>query len=57
MTLTNVAMVGILLAFIFLVVAFLMEGPQVERETVWNKPKPAYKKKKRVGRMMQKRAA
>jgi hypothetical protein len=30
MTLTNVAMLGILLGFVFLVVGFLMEGPQMD---------------------------
>ena len=51
MTLTNIAMLGILIGFVFLVVGFLMEGPQVETETTWNK-KPAAKKttKKRASR-------
>ena len=44
MSLTNVAMLGILLGFVFLVVGFLMEGPQVETETPWNKSKHAHKK-------------
>jgi hypothetical protein len=44
MSLTNVAMMGILLGFVFLVVGFLMEGPQVERETAWNKSKHIQKK-------------
>lgn len=49
MTLTNIAMLGILLGFVFLVVGFLMEGPQLEAETPWNKAKPVTKRtKKRV---------
>ena len=49
MSLTNVAMIGILLGFVFLVVGFLMEGPQLQAETPWNKVKPASKRtKKRV---------
>jgi len=57
MTLTNVAMLGILLGFVFLVVGFLMEGPQVETETPWNKAKRVVKKvKKRSGAMSKKLA-
>jgi hypothetical protein len=56
MSLTNVAMLGILLGFVFLVVGFLMEGPQVDAETTWHK-KPAPKKaKKRVTRLVKKAA-
>ncbi len=52
MTLTNIAMLGILIGFVFLVVGFLMEGPQVETETAWNKAKTAPKKaKKRAHRV------
>jgi hypothetical protein len=58
MSLTNVAMLGILLGFIFLVVGFLMEGPQMETETSWNKGKNVHKKtKKRVVRMPVRRHA
>ena len=46
MSLTNVAMLGILLGFVFLVVGFLMEGPQVE-STSWNKSKKVHKKAKK----------
>jgi hypothetical protein len=45
MSLTNVAMLGILLGFVFLVVGFLMEGPGVE--TAWNKSKRMQKKVKK----------
>jgi hypothetical protein len=48
MSLTNVAMLGILLGFVFLVVGFLMEGPQVESESNWNKGKKVHKKIKKV---------
>jgi hypothetical protein len=52
MSLTNVAMIGILLGFMFLVVGFLMEGPQLEAEAPWNKSKPAHRRsKKRVVQM------
>lgn len=47
MSLTNIAMLGILLGFVFLVVGFLMEGPQVESETAWNKAKHVPKKSKK----------
>ena len=48
MSLTNVAMLGILLGFVFLVVGFLMEGPRVETETTWNKSKKGSKKSRKV---------
>ena len=58
MSLTNVAMLGILLGFVFLVVGFLMEGPQPDTETAWNKSKLAPKKgKKRMIRVALKRKA
>jgi hypothetical protein len=58
LTLTNIAMLGILLGFIFLVVGFLMEGPQLETETPWNKTKNGSKKtKKRAVRMPVRRHA
>ena len=50
MTLTNIAMLGILIGFVFLVVGFLMEGPQAEAETTWNKKPIAKKAKKRAPR-------
>lgn len=54
MSLTNVAMLGILLGFVFLVIGFLMEGPEVETETAWNKTKKVHKKaKKRVMKIPQ----
>lgn len=57
MSLTNIAILGILLGFVFLVVGFLMEGPQVEADPTWNKAKPAHKKsKKKVGRLVKKAA-
>jgi len=58
MTLTNIAMLGILLGFVCLVVAFVMDGPDVESETPWNKSKKTYKKsKKHDVRVLHKRAA
>ena len=53
MSLTNVAMLGILLGFVFLVVGFLMEGPQSEiRKRRGTRPsRPVKKGKKRVSRM------
>ena len=51
MSLTNIAMLGILLGFVFLVVGFLMEGPQTDTEPAWNRSKHMHKKsKKRAGR-------
>lgn len=47
MSLTNVAMLGILLGFVFLVVGFLMEGPQDEKEIAWNKIKRNHKRVKK----------
>ena len=55
MSLTNVAMVGILLGFMFLVAGFLLEDPQMQAETPWNKVKPAHKRAKK--RMSGRRAA
>jgi len=58
MSLTNVAMLGILLGFVFLIVGFLTEGPQLETEVTWNKTKPVHKKgKKRAVRVMNRHAA
>jgi len=58
MSLTNIAMVGILLGFMFLVVGFLMEGPQVQAETPWNKARATPKRtKKRVSIVPRRRAA
>jgi hypothetical protein len=58
MSLTNIAILGILLGFVFLVVGFLMEGPQLETETPWNKAKNVHKKtKKRAVRMSVRRHA
>ena len=51
MSLTNIAMLGILLGFVFLVVGFLMEGPQLETASAWNKSKMHKKTKKRVVRV------
>jgi hypothetical protein len=58
MSLTTMAMIGILLGFVFLVVGFLMEGPVQEKETVWNRVK-AKKTKKRGARapVLKKKAA
>jgi len=47
MSLTNVAMIGILLGFMFLVVGFLMEGPQLEAGAPWYKARPAAKRTKK----------
>jgi hypothetical protein len=47
MSLTNVAMLGILLGFVFLIVGFLMEGPQLETDVSWNKAKSGSKKSKK----------
>ena len=62
MSLTNIAMLGILLGFVFLVVGFLMEGPDVQTELEWNKSKKLPKKVKKsagrvTSRVMRKRAA
>jgi hypothetical protein len=59
MSLTDIAILGILLGFVFLVVGFLMEGPQLQAEPTWNKAKQVHKKsKKRVSRVtLQKKAA
>jgi hypothetical protein len=58
MSLTDIAMLGILLGFVFLVVGFLMEGPQVHAEPTWNKAKQTQKKsKKRTGRVELKKKA
>ena len=57
MSLTNVAMLGILLGFVFLVVGFLMEGPQVETETPWNKSKHGHKRGKKHVVHLRRRAA
>ncbi len=50
MSLTNIAMLGILIGFVFLVVGFLMEAPQVEVEASWNKKPVVKKTKKRAHR-------
>ena len=58
MSLTDVAMIGILLGFVFLVVGFLMEGPQTYKETAWNKPKRVIKRSKKRGMVsLQKKVA
>jgi len=52
MSLTNVAMLGILMGLVFLVVGFLMEGPQAGAEPAWNRAKHVHKKtKRRIGRV------
>ncbi len=58
MSLTNIAILGILLGFVFLVVGFLMEGPQVEAEPAWSRKQVHKKSKKRTARAhLQKKVA
>jgi hypothetical protein len=58
MSLTNVAMIGILLSFLFLLMGVLMEG-RSDVETAWIKGKQPVKRggKKRVARLMHPRRA
>jgi hypothetical protein len=47
MTLTSIAMFGILIGFGFLIIGFLMDGPRPESETPWNKTTEEAKKTKK----------
>jgi hypothetical protein len=52
MSLTNVALLGILLGFMFLAVGFLMDSPVSEATTYLGKFKrPSRRSKKRAGRL------
>jgi hypothetical protein len=48
MSLTTVAMMGILLGFVCLVVGFLMEGPRPQADLAWTRKAVVRKTKKRV---------